>query len=164
MLKTIVHLPTGEFRTKDAGFDCGPFEPPRPILSVVNGVTTYDPDYGVVSVSREPDPRTEKYDGTPEPAAKTAQELAAYDAKQPKVIRTRDLLRRITDAEHDAIDDLAKSNRRLRRLMHLMLSDGTTDVNHSEFIQGWQFIKSIGIPAIWPDAATADAAIARIRA
>ena len=116
-----------------------------------------------VDGDRCPDPRTQKWNGS-EVIAKSVAEIAAYDARQPKVIRTRDLLRRITDAEHDAIDDLAKSNRRVRRLMHLMLADATTDVNHPEFIQGWQFLKSVGIPAIWPDAATADAAIARIRA
>lgn len=98
------------------------------------------------------------------PVGMTPAEIAAYEATQPKVIRTRALLRRITDAEHDAIDDLSKSNKRVRRLMHLMLADATTDVNHSEFIQGWAYIKSIGIPAVWPDAAAADAAIARIRA
>src|SRR3990167_4406497 len=43
MLKTIVHVPTGEFRSPNGGFDCGPFEPQRQVLSVVNGVTTYDP-------------------------------------------------------------------------------------------------------------------------
>ena len=99
-----------------------------------------------------------------DPTGMTQAEIDAYEAAKPKVIRTRDLLRRITDAEHDAIDDLAKSNKRVRRLMHLMLADATTDVNHQEFVQGWQFLKSVGIPAIWPDAATADAAIARIRA
>lgn len=125
-----------------------------------------DARYIVVTVERSPDHRREKYSGDPvNPiAAKSAAEVAAYDAALPKVVRTRDLLRRITDAEHDAIEDLSKTNRRLGRLMRLMLSDGSTDVNHPEFVQGWAYIKSIGIPAVWPDAATADAAIARIRA
>lgn len=93
--------------------------------------------------------------------AVTTEQAASMETKP---VRTRDLLRRITAAEQDAIDDLAKTNKPLRRLMHLMLSDSTTDVNHPEFVQAWAYIKSIGVPAIWPDAATADAAIARIRA
>ena len=124
-------------------------------------------NYTLVELDQDacPDPRTTRGQATaPFIRPATAAEITAYDGAQPKVLRTRDLLRRITDAEHDAIDDLAKSNKRVRRLMHLMLADATTDVNHPEFVQGWQFLKSVGIPAIWPDAATADAAIARIRA
>ena len=120
--------------------------------------------YGLADVPDgiTPDPRTQKWNGSA-CVAKTQAEIDAYDATRPKLVRTRDLLRRITDAEHDAIDDLAKTNKRLKRMMRLMLSDGSTDVNHPEFVQGWQYVKSIGIPTVWPGAAEADAAIARIR-
>lgn len=146
--KWVIVTATGEFI--EGGFR-DPV-PPDDIHSVV-----------VVPGAVYPDARTQKWDGAAI-VAKTQAEIDAYDATQPKLIRTRDLLRRITNAEQDAIDELAKTTKPLKRLMHLMLSDGYTDVNHADFVQGWAYIKSIGIPAIWPDAAAADAAIARIRA
>lgn len=163
-VKAVIHVPTGEFRNKQGLFEFGPFEPRRPVLSTsAEGLDTFDPDYDVVVVPEGTSPRLHKWSGGAR-VNKTAPEIAAYDGAQPKFIRTRDLLRRITSAEQDKIDELAQANKPLRRLMHLMLSDGQTDVNHPDFIQGWNYIKSIGVPTIWPDNATADAAIARIRA
>lgn len=78
IIKTIIHTPTGEFKNKQGLFECGPFEPQRPVLSVTNNITTYDPDYDVVVVSRIPDPRTEKWSGSAI-VAKTSAEVAAYD-------------------------------------------------------------------------------------
>ena len=71
--KAVVHLPTGAFG------DRGATEPQHPVLSITNGITTYDPDYEVVVVPRMPDQRTEKWNGSAI-VAKSAQEIAAYDA------------------------------------------------------------------------------------
>lgn len=79
MIKTVVHLPSGEFKNKQGQSECGPFEPSLPALSVVNGVTTYDPDYAIVVVPRMPDPRIEKWNGSAI-VAKTQGVIDAYDA------------------------------------------------------------------------------------
>lgn len=81
MIKAIVHLPSGEFRSKNGGLDCGPNEPQRPVLSVVDGVTTYDPDYDVVVVSAIPNPRTQKWNGSAV-VTKTAQEITNYNTAE----------------------------------------------------------------------------------
>lgn len=149
------------FRKSDGQFCFG--RGPDPVVYLTDQV-----GYGLADIGEGaplPDERAQKWDAIARSIVqRSPAEIAAFDATQPKVIKTRDLLRRITADEHDAIEDLAKTNKLLKRMMRLMLSDGTTDVNHPEFVQGWAYIKSIGIPAVWPDAAAADAAIARIRA
>ena len=77
IIKALVYTPTGEFR------GAGSIEPSRPILSVVNGITTYDPDYAVVTLPGDamPTPRTQKWNGSAV-VAKTQAEIAAYDAAQ----------------------------------------------------------------------------------
>lgn len=75
MIKYLVYIPTGEFK------EGGPLEPQRPILSVVNNITTYDPDYDVVVVTRLPDLRTEKWNGS-DIVTRSQAELDAYDNTQ----------------------------------------------------------------------------------
>ena len=85
VIKAVVHVPTGAFKNAQGDFACAPNEPQRPVLSVTNGVTTYDPNYDVVVVPRMPDPRTEKYDSSAAfvdycIVSKSQAEIAAYDA------------------------------------------------------------------------------------
>ena len=88
--KAVVHVPTGEFKNKSGQFECGPFEPQRPVLSVTNGVTIYDPDYDVVVVPRMPDPRTERWSGSAI-VAKTATEIASDAARQVDLETDREM-------------------------------------------------------------------------
>ena len=80
IIKAVIHVPTGEFKGKHGNFECGPFEPQRPILSI-GPPTVYDPDYDVVVVPRFPEPRTEKWKGGAV-VTKTQAEIDAYDAAQ----------------------------------------------------------------------------------
>lgn len=84
VIKAVVHVSSGEFKNKQELFECGPFEPQRPALSVVNGVTNYDSDYDVVVVPRIPDPRTEKWNGNAI-VAKSQAEIDAYDDAQKDI-------------------------------------------------------------------------------
>ena len=164
ILKTVVHLPTGEFKNARGLFECGPFEPQRPILSVTNDVTTYDPDYDVVVVSRIPDPRTEKYDGTPEPAAKSQQEIDAYDLTQPKRIDGREVMRRLSGATQRKLGVLATQDDDVCKLWNTLRAGGDVDVHSVEFLQGAEKLKAVGIPAVWPDEAAFEAEKARLMA
>lgn len=81
-----------------------------------------------------------------------------------RVIPLRDFLRRITLAEQEAFDELMETNRRARVWWQRLTAGDTVDLDHLELIAGFGFVKALGIPAIWPDEATADARIAQIRA
>lgn len=162
VMKAVVHVPTGEFKNKAGQFECHTGEPHLPVLSVTNGVTTYDPDYDVVVVSRMPDPRTEKYGGTPEPAAKTEQDIATYDATQPKYIDVLKLIEALDGSKADWFSGLKGSGARIR-LMLLAAPGGRTNVNGDKFKAGWAWLKARGVQdAIWADAAAADAWLAAV--
>lgn len=163
MIKTLLHVPTGEFKNKQGLFEGGPFEPSCPVLSVTNDITTYDPDYAVVVVPSMPNPRTQKWNGSAV-VDKTAEELATYDASQPKLVPTRDILRRFTQPERARIRALSRTNDNVADLRDELLAGGETDVNSARFIAGLNFLKAVLIPNPWVDEAAANAAIARIRA
>lgn len=162
-LKAVIHAPTGAFKSKNGGFDCHTGEPQRPILGTnPDGTTTYDPDYDVVVVPRIPDPRTEKWDGSAI-VAKTAAEVANYDATIPNPIDGREFLDRFTDTEYAGFTDIAKTNITVRRLLDTATASATVDVNHTRTVQGLAYLKSVGVPSVWADNATADQRIKEIR-
>ena len=96
-LKTIIHIPSGEFKDKTGYSACGPFEPNRPILSTSpQGVDTIDPDYAIVVVPRIPDPLTEKWDGSAivakTQAERDASKAAQLASKAQRTSREKDIL------------------------------------------------------------------------
>lgn len=170
--KTVVHVPTGEFKNTQGLFECGPFEPQRPMLSVINGITNYDPDYDVVVVESIPDPRSQKWGGSAV-IAKTQAEIDAYDAARPRYVDSRVMLLRMTSDEKFKLWKLANVDANTAGLVMLFLSRaGKVDVHDPLSRQGWAYLKTIGLnpPAeagitpIWPDAATVDARIVAITA
>ena len=165
VIKAVVYVPTGEFKNKAGKHEFGPFEPQRPVLSVdAEGLTIYDPDYDVVVVSRKPVPRTEKYDGTPEPAAKSQQEIDAYDLTQPKRIDGREVMRRLSGATQRKLGVLATQDDDVCKLWNTLRAGGNVDVHSVEFLQGAEKLKAVGIPAVWPDEAAFEAEKARLMA
>lgn len=98
--------------------------------------------------------------------AEIAQAVADYTPDvAPKLITTRDLMElRLTEDEHFNIAVLARRNKTVSRLMHQLLAGGTVDLNSPKFIAGLAYLKAVGIPAVWPDAAAANSRIAQIRA
>lgn len=162
IIKTIVHMPTGDFKNKQGLFECGPFEPQHPVLSVVNGITTYDQDYDVVVVPEGTKPRLHKWSGGAR-VDKTAAEIAAWDAVQLRPIDNRVFLARFTDPEYEAFSTLALTNIPLRRLLHTLLASANVDLNSSRLIAGLAYLKAQGVPGVWPTTQAADARIAILR-
>jgi len=154
--KTVVHVPTGEFRNKQGLFECGPFEPSRPVLSITNGVTTYDPDYDVVVVPSIPNPRTQKWNGSAV-VDKTAAELAAYDAAQPLWIDGREVMRRLSASTHLGLERLSQTDATVCKLWNTLKAGGNVNVHSAEFIEGAAYLGTVGIPSVWPDVAAFDA-------
>lgn len=102
-MKAIVQILTGEFRDKQGNFECGHFEPQRPVLSVSpEGVTTFDPDYAVVEVDRMPDPRTEKWNGSAI-VPQTAADMRPRLLNELRIERTK----RLRDSDWTQIPDAA---------------------------------------------------------
>ena len=105
----------------------------------------------------------ERWDG---PGAEpTADEITAavadYTANyQPKEVLTRDIIRRMTPVEVKWF--ALNTDGSVLQLWHTMLSGVSTNVNGAEFKQGWAYVKSVGVPTPWADAATADARQAAI--
>ena len=162
-LRTIVHVPTGEFRRDSKGtFECGPFLPEPPKLP--GEEFALDPNYVVVEVPRTPDQRTEKWNGSAV-VAKSADEIAAYDLAQPKPLNTRDLIRRMTTAERAFLFRAAMTNDTAAAWLLMLITDGTTDVHSVEWSGGVAFFVQAGVSAgVWPDTATANARVAEITA
>lgn len=97
--------------------------------------------------------------------APTQEELDAITGSQaaaqlPKHVSTRDIMRRLTPAEHRGLRRLIDASDNALKLWNTLLTGATADVNTAEFQAGWMAIKQAGVamnPPIWPDMATADA-------
>ena len=59
----MVCVSTGEFHNADGLFECGPFDPSRPILDAGPPII-YDPAYQVVTIAFIPDPRLQRWNGS----------------------------------------------------------------------------------------------------
>lgn len=81
-----------------------------------------------------------------------------------RVIPAIDFMRRFTREEENAIDALADTNRDVKRWMRRAMKVDTVNLDHAEVIGGLAYLKSVGIPSVWADTATADARIIEIRA
>lgn len=81
-----------------------------------------------------------------------------------RVLSPIDFARRFTRAEETAIDTLADTNRIVKALMRRLTLVQTVNLDHADVIAGLAYLKSVGIPSVWADAATADSRIAAIRA
>ena len=156
-IQTIVYAPTGEFRNKAGQFECGPFEVQRPVLSVSpEGVTTYDPDYVIITVPTSPDHRTQKWDGSAV-MDKSAPEIAAYDAAQPLWIDGREVMRRLAASTHLGLERLSQTDATVCKLWNTLKAGGNVNVHGAEFVEGAAYLGTVGIPSVWPDVAAFDA-------
>ena len=154
--KWIVHTLSGELKVG------GQYEPQRPVLSVVNGITQYDPDYDVVVVPEGTSPRLHRWSGGVR-VDKTAAETLAWDAAQPRLIDNRVFLDRFTDPEYDGFLTLAATDLKIRRLRDTLLASSTVDLNSPRLIAGLAYLKSKGVPTIWATSAAADSRLATLR-
>lgn len=75
-----------------------------------------------------------------------------------------DFARRFTMAEETAIDALSESNRIVSAWMRRLSLAESVNLDHRDVVAGLAYLKSVGIPSVWPDAETANARIAAIRA
>ena len=81
-----------------------------------------------------------------------------------RVISPVDFARRFTLAEEAAIDTLADTNRIVKIWRYRLTLAQRVDLDHADVAAGLAYIKSVGIPSVWADAATADQRIRDIRA
>ena len=81
-----------------------------------------------------------------------------------RVLSPLDFARRFTLAEEGAIDTLATTNVTVKAWARRLSLSTSVNLDHADVAGGLAYLKSIGIPAIWPDATTADRRIVEIRA
>lgn len=108
-------------------------------------------------------------------ARPTAEELAAVTEEEsqqalPRQMLTREILRRMTAAEHRALERfglLSEDERAadVLKLINLLKADRETNVHSAEAVEGWTLIKAVGVAiGLWADAAAADARVVEILA
>ena len=85
-------------------------------------------------------------------------------ARPVRVISPLDFARRFTLAEEGAIDTLSDSNKTVKAWMRRLTLATSVNLDHQDVIAGLAYMKAVGVPAIWPDEATADTRITAIRA
>ena len=85
-------------------------------------------------------------------------------APPSRILLPIDFVRRFTIDEDIAIDTLADTNKRVKAWRRRLEIVTSVRLDHPEVIAGLAYLKSVGIPFIWPDEATADVRIAAIRA
>ena len=154
--KWVIHTATGEF--KYGGF----YEPTLPQTGVdAENNPIYDPAYSIVIVPGEkmPDSATQKWNGSAV-VDKTAEELAAYDAAQPLWIDGREVMRRLADSTHLGLERLSQTDATVCKLWNTLKAGGNVNVHSAEFIEGAAYLRTIGIPSVWPDVAAFDAELA----
>ena len=71
---------------------------------------------------------------------------------------------RFTLGELSAIEALADSDHTVRAWLRKMTLASVVHLDDNNVINGLAYLKSVGIPALWADSATADIRIAAIRA
>ena len=81
-----------------------------------------------------------------------------------RVLSPLDFSRRFTFAEEGAIDTLSTTNVTVKAWARRLSLATAVNLDHADVTAGLAYLKSIGIPAIWPDATTADRRITEIRA
>ena len=81
-----------------------------------------------------------------------------------RVISPVAFTRRFTLAEEAAIDTLADTNRIVKIWRYRLTLAQHVDLDHADVAAGLAYIKSVGIPSVWADVATADQRIRDIRA
>ena len=81
-----------------------------------------------------------------------------------RVLSPLDFSRRFTLAEEGAIDTLSTTNVTVKAWARRLSLATSVNLDHADVTAGLTYLKSIGIPAIWPDATTADRRITEIRA
>ena len=80
-----------------------------------------------------------------------------------RVLSPLDFARRFTLAEEGAIDTLATTNVTVKAWARRLSLSTSVNLDHADVAGGLAYLKSIGIPDIWPDVTTADRRIAEIR-
>lgn len=73
-----------------------------------------------------------------------------------------DFISRITVQEHMAFKALTKVNDEAAVLWDRLMARDMIHLDAPELVMAFQFLKSVGIPAVWADAATADARLAQL--
>ena len=81
-----------------------------------------------------------------------------------RVLSPIEFARRFTLAEEISIDTLSATNLTVKAWMRRVSLATSINLDHPDVAAGLAYLKSIGIPAIWPDTATADRRAAEIRA
>lgn len=80
-----------------------------------------------------------------------------------RVITPLDFARRFSMAEDTAIDVVADADRTVKAWMRRLTLAHSVDLDHQDVIAGLAHLKSVGIPSVWADTATADRRIREIR-
>ena len=155
MPKTIIHSHTGEFRDHKGrvlveGISQGWTEVGCPSPS--------DASFSVVEipVGIIPDTRTQKWNGSAV-VDKTAGELTAYDAAQPLWIDGREVMRRLAASTHLGLERLSQTDATVCKLWNTLKAGGNVNVHSAEFTEGAAYLRTVGIPSVWPDVAAFDA-------
>ena len=81
-----------------------------------------------------------------------------------RVLSPIDFARRFTLAEEAAIDALSDNDRIVKVWIRRLSLATSVNLDHADVVAGLAYLKSVGIPAIWPDIATANKRAAEIRA
>jgi len=81
----------------------------------------------------------------------------------PRIVSPVEFARRFTMREEVAIDTLAETDRTVRAWMRRLSLATLVDLDHPDVLAGLAYLRLVGIPVVWPDAATADQRIQEIR-
>lgn len=144
----LIHTATGEF------ISGGYYDPVAP-----------DADHSIVNTGAIiPKPRTEKWNGSAV-TTKTAQEITDFDSKAERRVDSMTVMERMTEAECLWFWNRATTDGKLSRLLMMWLArDGTVNMHDPRTKLGWAYAKSVAVPELWANAATADSRIATITA
>lgn len=91
----------------------------------------------------------------------------SFEVVPPKPVRMLspiDFARRFTLTEEAAIDALSDIDRIVKVWIRRLSLATSVNLDHADVVAGLSYLKSVGIPAIWPDIATANRRVAEIRA
>ena len=138
----------------------GPFEPTHPLIGTAPN-QTLDPafaiaEFGDISIPKEVI-RTKRVSGGVALRDTTAAELAAYDAAQPLWIDGREVMRRLAASTHLGLERLSQTDATVCKLWNTLKAGGNVNVHSAEFTEGAAYLRTVGIPSVWPDVAAFDA-------
>ena len=167
------------YRKSDNRFIGGGFYDAQPPMVAgpndPQGSPTQVPDftnYGVAEFGDAdlPDLATDVFDPVLGKRAMTAEELVAAAAEAPRMVETRDIIRRMTPEELRALDRFGLLSDHaqapvVHKLMLTLRTGGPVNAHSAEMKAGMQAIAEIGVAiGIWPDLATAQARAADVLA